>query len=216
MPDASYVPAMGFHWLTRFYDPLVALTLREKAIKGRLIEQARVAAGHDVLDVGCGTGTLALMIAAREPEARVVGLDGDPAILAIARRKIEQAGADVKLVEGLADDAARFAPGSFDRIVTSFVLHHLTTPQKRAALAAMRAWLRPGGELHVLDFDGPGTGVWGFVLRALAAAHSHAHTHQEPGASVPELAREVGFAAIVETGRVSTPFGGAAYWRLAP
>jgi ubiquinone/menaquinone biosynthesis C-methylase UbiE len=211
--DRSYVPAMGIHALTRFYDPLVALTMREQSVKGRLIDQARIAPGHDVLDVGCGTGTLALMIAAREPKARVVGLDGDPAILAIARKKIAKAGADVKLVEGLADDASRFERGSFDRIVTSFVLHHLTTPQKRAALAAMRHWLKPAGEVHVLDFDGPGTGVWGFVLRTFGALHGH--THQEPGASVPELAREVGFANVNETGRVSTPFGGAAYWRAA-
>ena len=77
MADRSYVPALGFDWLTRFYDPLLALTLREKTLKGRLIDQAGIAAGHDVLDVGCGTGTLAILAKTRQPRARVVGLDGD-------------------------------------------------------------------------------------------------------------------------------------------
>jgi SAM-dependent methyltransferase len=135
-------------------------------------------------------------------------------VLAIARRKLERAGAKVKLVEGLADDARCFAPGSFDRIVTSFVLHHLTTPQKRAALAAMRTWLRAGGELHVLDFDAQGHGVFGLLRHAFARLHGHAHAAHAPGeAGVPALAREAGFARVDETARVRTPFGGAAYWR---
>ena len=79
MSDRSYVPALGFDWLTRFYDPLLALTLREKTLKGRLIDQAGIAAGHDVLDVGCGTGTLAILAKTRQPRARVVGLDGEDA-----------------------------------------------------------------------------------------------------------------------------------------
>ena len=75
MRERSYIPALGFDWLTRFYDPLLALSLREKTLKGRLIDQAAIAPGHDVLDVGCGTGTLAILAKNRQPEARVVGLD---------------------------------------------------------------------------------------------------------------------------------------------
>jgi len=216
MAERAYVPALGFHFLTRFYDPLVALTMRERAVKGRLVEQARIAPGHDVLDVGCGTGTLALLIRSRVPGARVVGLDGDPGVLAIARRKIAKAGADVTLVEGLADDASRFAPASFDRIVTSFVLHHLSVPQKRAALAAMRRWLRPGGELDVLDFEAQGHGLHAFLGGALARLHGHAHTEPPAGEDVAALAREAGFARVERTGRIRTPFGGAAYWRAEP
>ena len=128
MSGRAYVPALGFDWLTRFYDPLLALTLRERALKGRLVDQA---------DVGCGTGTLAILAKARQPQARVVGLDGDGAVLAIARRKIARAGVDVELREGLANSDPTFTPASFDRILTSLVLHHLTTEDKRGALAAM-------------------------------------------------------------------------------
>ena len=119
MTDRSYVPALSFDALTRFYDPLIALTLRERTLKTRLLEQARIAPGHAVLDVGCGTGTLALMAKQRAPSARVAALDGDPAVLAIARRKLERAGVEVELREGLADSTGAFAASSFDRVLSS-------------------------------------------------------------------------------------------------
>ena len=75
----QYVTALRFRWLTRIYDPVVALTTREKTFKRRLLDQAPIEAGSRVLDVGCGTGTLTTLIKHRQPEAIVSGLDGDPA-----------------------------------------------------------------------------------------------------------------------------------------
>jgi ubiquinone/menaquinone biosynthesis C-methylase UbiE len=211
MTSRGYVPALSFDALTRFYDPLVALTLRERKLKGRLLEQARIAPGHAVLDVGCGTGTLALMAKQREPRARVVGLDGDPAVLAIARRKLARAGADVELKEGLADSAVAFAPASFDRVLTSLVLHHLTTEQKRRALAAIRTWLRPGGELHVLDF-GPQRGVMRVVSRGVAWLDGEDRLGDNLAGRLPALIREAGFAGALEHGSAFTPFGYVWYY----
>ena len=82
-----YIPALGFDWLTRFYDPVLRATLREDKFKRLLIEQARIEPGHDVLDLGCGTATLTIMVKQSCPAARVVGLDGDSKVLAIARQK---------------------------------------------------------------------------------------------------------------------------------
>lgn len=53
-----YVPALRFHWLTRFYDPLIRVTLREDRFKALLVEQAVPQPGDRILDLGCGTGTL--------------------------------------------------------------------------------------------------------------------------------------------------------------
>ena len=137
LPNREYVPAFGYDWLTRFYDPIVSFTLREREIKGRLLDQAALAAGQDVLDVGCGTGTLAILARQREPGARVVGLDGDPKVLALARRKIARAGVEVELREGLADASGAFPNASFDRILTSLMLHHLVSALSSRSLVAV-------------------------------------------------------------------------------
>src|SRR5262245_66181943 len=103
-PARSFVPALGYDWLTPLYDPLLRLALREDEVKQRLIDQARIAPGMRVLDLGCGTGTLAILIKRSHPEAQVVGLDVDPKVLEIARGKIAAARVDVELRQGTVEE----------------------------------------------------------------------------------------------------------------
>src|SRR5262245_15464223 len=166
--------------------------MREKAIKGRLVEQARIGPGHDVLDVGCGTGTLALMVKKREPRARVVGVDGDAGVLAIARRKVAAAGVEVTLCEGLADNESLFAAESFDRIVTSLMLHSLKTDERLRAFVAMRRWLRPGGRLDVLDFGPRDQSQGGLLARLFGSLHGGEILTDNLAGRLPEQMREAG------------------------
>ena len=82
----KYIPALRFGWLTPVYDPVLRRMLPEVALKQRLIAQAQIAAGQRVLDLGAGTGTLTVMIKQACRDADIVGLDGDPKVLAIARK----------------------------------------------------------------------------------------------------------------------------------
>ena len=84
----AYIPALRFHWLTRFYDPLLRALLRERRFRGRLVRQVYPGAGERVLDLGCGTGTLTALLERAYPGAHIAGLDADPAALAIARAKV--------------------------------------------------------------------------------------------------------------------------------
>jgi len=207
----DFVPALGSDWLTPFYDA-IAWLLGDGAMKRRLIAQAGIAPGHDVLDLGCGTGTLVLLIKNQHPLANVSGVDIDPRILAIARAKVAAAGVDVRLVEGSAT-APPLPPGSFDRVLSSLVLHHLTTPQKRAALAAARGLLRPGGELHVADWGKPQNALMQLAALGFRLADGSETTGANVRGELPGLIAAAGFRDVREVAHHMTPFGTIAYLR---
>jgi len=212
--DRSFVPALGLRSLTRFYDPLISLALREGPIKQRLIDQARIAPGMDVLDLGCGTGTLALMIKRSHPAAHVHGIDVDPEILDIARQKLALAGVDVELHPGSAADPP-FAAGSFDRVLSTLVLHHLTTPEKLRTLDGVRRLLRPGGELHVADFGRPHNALMWIVSRGIRWLDGSDRTEANLTGRLPELVRQAGFVDVRDEGETMTPFGTLTFLRAA-
>ncbi len=199
-----YVPAAGRRAFTRLYDPVVALTMREATFRGRLAEQvlAGLAPGAAIVDVGCGTGTLAIALAARG--ARVTGVDGDAEVLAIARGK---AGAEgVTWVEGVAT-ALPVADATADRVVMSLLLHHLGAEAKRSALGEAARALRPGGRLHVADWGRPGDPVMRAGAWALQRVDGPEGLREHVAGGVPALVADAGFAAVAIHDRLRTVWG---------
>ena len=96
---ADYLPAVRFDLLTPLFDVFVRATTRERAFKQRLLEQARLDDGLDVLDLGAGSGTLALWAKERVPGVSIRGLDGDPAIIRQATRKAARADVEIPFAE---------------------------------------------------------------------------------------------------------------------
>jgi ubiquinone/menaquinone biosynthesis C-methylase UbiE len=97
----NYIPALSFEWFTPFYDLLMQWFMRESTFKRCLVAQAKIEKGYRLLDIGCGTATLTILIKKVHPEADVTGLDGDPKILKMAKTKIIRAGLDIKLDLGM-------------------------------------------------------------------------------------------------------------------
>ena len=152
----AYIRPLSFDWLTPLYDRILPLLLPEVALKRRLIEQARISPRARVLDLGAGTATLTILIKQAHPDAEVVGLDGDAHVLEIAAAKATAAGVRLQLDEGFATELP-YDDATFDRVLSSLMLHHLTGEDKRLAFAEVHRVLRPGGELHILDFGKPHT-----------------------------------------------------------
>ena len=98
--NEEYIPALSYRFLTPFYDFIQRYVVRDVRYKTRLIEQADIQPGQHVLDLGCGTGTLAIMAKRTQPSAEVVGLDADPDMLKVAKYKSSQQRAPVKFDVG--------------------------------------------------------------------------------------------------------------------
>jgi SAM-dependent methyltransferase len=156
MSDAhrTYLPAAGHNWALPLYDPFVTL-LGGGSTRTALVEQAALRPGHRVLDIGCGTGSLVVLVKRRHPEAEVVGLDPDPKALARAAGKARRAAVSVHLDQGFAD-ALPYVDASFDRVFSSFMFHHLPAEAKEPTLREVRRVLAPRGRLLLLDFAGAG------------------------------------------------------------
>ena len=196
----QFVPALGWRFLNPLYDPLLRLHMRERQWKGGLVDQMRIQPGQRILDVGCGTGTLDLLIKEKHPHADVVGLDPDYQILAIARRKAERERVEIRFEEGYADRLP-YPDSSFDRVVSSLVFHHLPRDSKVASLREIRRVLRPGGELHLADIGGPPNVLLRIAVQPLRFFDGLRATDDNLSGHLPALIAEAGFTELAETRR---------------
>ncbi len=137
-----------------FFDPVMAVTTREWRWRGKVVEAALATPPTTILNIGCGTGTLAVQLARLAPQARVIGIDGDPEILERAAAKADVAAVEVELLVGLAD-AIPLEDASIDCAVSTLVFHHLAPATKARALVEIRRVLRPHGSLLIADYGSP-------------------------------------------------------------
>lgn len=201
-----YVPALGLHALTPLYDLVVRLGTPERAFRGALVEQAGILPGHRVLDVGCGTGTLAVAIMAAHPAAEVLGIDLDAWVLDRGREKARRAGVEVRF-ERASAMALPYPDGSFDRVVSSMMLHHLAREEKRMALTEALRVLAPGGELHVADWGRPHNACMRVAFTLVRAFDGWNRMKDVSEGVLPRLLAEAGFGGVEEGRRFSTAYG---------
>ena len=202
----KYVYALRFDWLTKLYDPLMRWTLREARFKRDLLWNARIAPGDKVLDVGCGTATLTLMAKLVQPRAMVFGLDGDAKALEIAHAKARQLGLAISLTQRLSTEMP-YPNGFFDRVLSSLFFHHLTRESKQRTLAEVFRVLRPGGELHVVDWGKPANALLAAAFSLVRSIDGRENTSDNAEGRLPELFREAGFEDVVEVTRYATIYG---------
>jgi ubiquinone/menaquinone biosynthesis C-methylase UbiE len=165
-----------------------------------------------VLDLGCGTGTLAIEAKLAEPGAEVVGLDGDPEILGRARSKADASGADVQFDEGLSTQLP-YGDESFDVVLATLFFHHLTTEDKRATSREIVRVLRPGGEAHVADWGKPSDFLMLLLSWQIRVLDGFEPTRANLAGELPAIFAESGLEAATETDRLRTIFGSLALYR---
>lgn len=183
-----FLPAAGRDAFLPLYDPFTRLFGFDRDRRA-LLRQADLHRGHRVLDVGCGTGTFLVRLERQHPDVDAVGLDPDPKALARARTKARRAGVDLQLDQGFAD-AMPYDDATFDRVFSSFVIHHLDPADRVNAFREIRRVLEPGGRFLLADFAGP---KHAGLLQRLVHTHGRLADNDEP--HMLAALKEAGFEA---------------------
>ncbi|WP_137820162.1 class I SAM-dependent methyltransferase [Pseudomonas sp. 2FG] len=205
-PKSKYVPALGFHWLTPYYDAVVGSTTRERIFKQALIKQARIEPGHQLLDLACGTGTLAIWIKQNQPQANVTGVDGDPVILSIASRKSQKANVSVKFDRALSYNLP-YPEEHFDRVVSSLFFHHLSWEAKEQTAQELFRILKPGAELHVADWGRASNALMRGLFLFIQLLDGFKNTQDNVSGKLITLFEQAGFVEVTQRQTFGTVYG---------
>ena len=203
MDRSRYIPALSFRWLTPVYDAVLRWGMREEVFKRQLIQRADIHAGQHILDLGCGTGTLTVMLKLSAPEAEITGLDGDAEVLSIAKSKAAQGGVNIQWQYGMAYKLP-YADRSFDTVVSSLVIHHLVRADKARTFREVHRILRPGGAFHIVDFGHPFSALTRLEAATLRNLEEAADNFD---GRIVGMLKEAGFETVSEDERMNTIFG---------
>ena len=198
----EFLPAAGRDVFLPLYDPIVSLMGGARA-REELVKQANIQPNQRVLDLGCGTGTLVVLLKRKYPTAQIVGVDPDPKALQRAQKKVRRAGVAVQLDEGFADELP-YEAGTFDRVLSSFMLHHLEEQEREKTLREVLRVLKPAGTFHLLDFAGGEDKASGRLGRLV---NSHARLEDNSQQRILQLMRRAGFVDAQKVKDGSMLFG---------
>lgn len=202
----EYTPPLGSA-STAKYDDTIRRWTRERVWRQAMLDLLAPVANEDILDVGSGTGSFALLVKLRQPRANVQGIDPDGEARGIAVEKARSAGLDIAFAKGFARDTR---PNSADAVTSSLVLHQMPLAEKERSLAAMFRALRPGGRFVLADYGRQDRLMR--ILFRLTVQRLDGVSDTQPNADgiLPSLLSAAGFAAVTEHLRVPTITGSIA------
>lgn len=203
---SDYVPAAGRRVLTSVYDPIMAVTMRERVWRPTVLAAALENEPCDVLEVGCGTGSNAIPLAAAAPQACVVGEDGDDEVLMRARSKADKASVAVERKRGLAQRVP-LDSASTDVVLMCLLLHHPKPADKQLALAEARRVLRSGGTLVVADWGKPRGLLTSIGFYAVQTLDGFETTRDHRGLPLSKIISDVYFESVRTIQHWTTPWG---------
>jgi ubiquinone/menaquinone biosynthesis C-methylase UbiE len=210
MAKNSIIQPLGPSWFTGAYDPLTARWPAGNKMRDVVIDAMQPASGQRLLELGCGSGRLAIQIKRRWPDIAITAVDGNSDIMKVAQQKAEQAGAEIDFVLG--DFTTCPLEGTYDRVYSTLVLHHLNLEAKQEVFARIRGLLAEDGKFVIADFTGHHHGPGQSILSKLSTLSDPLGGKQTHRDGTFEAAMRDTFPSVRSVARVPSVFGTIEVW----
>lgn len=208
----EFIPALGYNWLTKFYDLAIKLTMPEKKFRSRLIEYLNPQDNEQILEFGFGTGENLILANNKNGSANYFGLDIDPKVKYIAEKKFAEKEMEIKLDLYDGEDFP-YEDNTFDKIVSSLVFHQLDKKTKISSLKEIYRVLKPNGELIIGDWGEAKTKLMRVSFYIVQLLDGFKTTKDNVLGLIPDYMINAGFKNIEELSYINTKIGSYCYYK---
>lgn len=206
----DFIPALGYDWLTSFYDLAIRLTMPEQEIRKRLIDELALD-DKRVLEFGFGTGQNLILARQKSARCQLVGLDIDPKVKAIAADKLRKFGSEVQL--DLYDGKTfPYEKNSFDEVYSCLVFHQLDRETKTNCLREIFRVLKPNGKLAIGDWGKAKNQLMRVAFYTVQLLDGFETTTDNVKGLLPEFIKVAGFREVKEINSLDTKLGSFCYY----
>ncbi|MBK9566021.1 MAG: class I SAM-dependent methyltransferase [Saprospiraceae bacterium] len=208
----SYIPALGYDFLTAYYDLAIKLTMPEKKFRRILIEEINPQDDESILEFGFGTGQNLIMVKNQNQSIKLTGLDIDPKVKDIANYKLDKNKHSVPL--DLYDgNMFPYPDHHFDKIYSCLVFHQLDADSKANSLKEIYRILKPGGELIIADWGKAENKIMRLAFGIVQMLDGFKTTNDNVNGKMPEYIASVGFENVKITQSLNTAIGTFSYFK---
>lgn len=211
MSEQKYIPALGYDFLTAYYDLAIKITMPEKKFRRLLVEEINPQSEEQILEFGFGTGQNLLLVHKENPNTKLGGLDIDPKVKAIAEHKLSKNNIEIPL--HLYDGGVLpFADNSFEKVYSCLVFHQLDAETKLNCLKELYRVLKPNGKLIIADWGKAQNKLMRFTFGLVQLLDGFKTTNDNVKGLMPDFITKAGFDNVLVTKSINTAIGTFSYF----
>lgn len=211
MENRKFTPALGYEFLTDYYDLVIKITMPEKQFRKLLVEAINPQANEQILEFGFGTGQNLLLAHKTNPAMKLVGVDIDPKVKVIAEHKLAKNKIEIPLYlyEG---KKLPFADNSFHKVYSCLVFHQLDAETKLNALNELSRVLKPNGNLIIADWGKAQNKLMRFTFGFVQLLDGFKTTNDNVKGLMPDFISKAGFENVIVSKSINTAIGTFSYF----
>ena len=212
MKDKKFIPALGYDFLTMYYDLAIKLTMPEKKFRRLLVENINPQDKDHVLEFGFGTGQNLILVKNKNPNIELIGLDIDPKVKEITTYKLAKNKLEVPL--DLYDgNNFPYLDNQFDKVYSCLVFHQLDSETKNNCLKEIYRVLKPNGELIIADWGKASNKIMRFTFGLVQILDGFKTTNDNVKGKMPQFIEKAGFHNVIINQSINTAIGTFSYFR---